>query len=84
MSRRPTSLPLAERVKLLGYRDLDEAPGSLLLSVVETSAYLGVATSTLDDWRSSGRGPRCVRVGDSRLVGYTLHDLREWLAGGAR
>ncbi len=42
------------------------------------AAYLGVSTSTIYSWNSSGYGPSFVKLGN--LVRYTYEDVELWLA----
>ena len=42
------------------------------------AAYLGVSTSTIYSWNSSGYGPPFVKLGN--LVRYTYEDVKLWLA----
>jgi predicted DNA-binding transcriptional regulator AlpA len=44
----------------------------------DAATYLGLAAGTLAKMRVRGQGPRFIRLG-SRLVGYDLHDLDEWI-----
>lgn len=46
------------------------------LSVAGAAAYLSLATSTLDNWRSQGIGPRYHRIG--RAIRYDVADLDAW------
>lgn len=45
----------------------------LVIDEPSAAARLGVATGTLRNWRSQGRGPQYVRLG--RRVLYRLRDL---------
>jgi hypothetical protein len=49
-----------------------------LLTPAETEEFLNRAGSTLELWRSTGVGPRYVRLG-SRGVAYRLGDLRAYV-----
>ena len=49
-----------------------------LWSTAETSAYLGIAISTLYEWRAYGLGPRSYRIG--RHARYDPADVKRWLA----
>ena len=42
------------------------------------ATYLGVSTSTIYSWNSSGYGPPFVKLGN--LVRYTYEDVELWLA----
>jgi len=48
-----------------------------LLDQTQAADFLAVCTRTLEGWRSSGGGPRFVRVG--RRVRYRLRDLQKWI-----
>ncbi len=45
----------------------------------EAGAYIGVAKSTLEDWRTRGIGPRFVRLG-TKSIRYRVADLDAFLA----
>ena len=49
-----------------------------LWGVTDVAAYLGVPVQTIYQWRSTGYGPRGVRVG--RYVKYRPEDGRAWVA----
>jgi predicted DNA-binding transcriptional regulator AlpA len=49
-----------------------------VLRPLDAATYLGLAAGTLAKMRVRGQGPRFIRLG-SRLVGYDLHDLDEWI-----
>lgn len=68
------------RVFALGSRRMSSPPLEPLLSPREASAYLGVPTSTLAVWRSTGRVVLpFVKVGGH--VRYRPEDIRRFLAG---
>lgn len=46
------------------------------LTTPEAAEWLGVASHTLANWRSSGKGPDFVR--DGRYVAYPLEALRRY------
>jgi predicted DNA-binding transcriptional regulator AlpA len=48
-----------------------------LLDTPAASAHLGVATTTLESWRSLRTGPAYLKIG--RSVRYRLADLEAWL-----
>ncbi len=50
-----------------------------LLKQKEVEELLGLAPSTIEQWRLRGRGPRWVRLG--RAVRYRLSDLTEYMQG---
>ena len=55
----------------------NEIVPTLLITSDESGAILRVHPRTLANWRSSGRGPRYIRVG--RRPFYRMRDLEEWL-----
>jgi predicted DNA-binding transcriptional regulator AlpA len=57
----------------------DAVVAERLLTRPEAGGMLGVAPQTLANWRSMGRGPRCVIVG-SRSIRYRLSDLIAYMA----
>lgn len=67
------ALPDGELERLLGRE--------MLLSVDQAAVYLAVSASTLNHWRSGGRGPRFVKLcGSSRgAIRYRVADLREYV-----
>ncbi len=50
-----------------------------LLSVREAAHYLGISKSWLDKQRTTGGGPRYIRV-THRSVRYDVEDLEAWVA----
>ena len=52
------------------------------LRVTDAAARLGLSASTLNKWRTQGRGPLFVKVG--RAVCYRPQDLDEWLQAQVR
>jgi predicted site-specific integrase-resolvase len=48
----------------------------------EAAAELRVAKGTLDNWRSSGRGPAFVRIGGK--VCYRDEDIESFITNGIR
>lgn len=48
-----------------------------LWGVKDVAAYLDVPAQTVYQWRSTGYGPRGVRVG--RYVRYRPEDVRAWV-----
>jgi predicted DNA-binding transcriptional regulator AlpA len=52
----------------------------------EVAALLRIKDQTLRRWRSEGRGPRFLRLGDPRRgrVRYARHDVAEWITARAR
>lgn len=48
-----------------------------LMSVDELAEYLGVPVRTVYDWRSTGHGPRGIRIG--RHLKYAVPDVVAWL-----
>lgn len=49
-----------------------------LWSVQDLADYLGVPIMTIYNWRSTGYGPKGVRVG--RYVRYESEEVRTWFA----
>ncbi len=52
------------------------------LNSEESAEFLGLSKQTIDLWRSSGGGPAWHKVG--RRVLYSVHDLRDFMAGHRR
>jgi predicted DNA-binding transcriptional regulator AlpA len=52
------------------------------LTVREAADYLRFAKSTLDNWRSKGRGPRFSKLGKKIL--YDVRDLDKWFDDNRR
>jgi predicted DNA-binding transcriptional regulator AlpA len=52
---------------------------SCLLTRSEAAVALGLATSTLDDWRTKRKGPVYLKIGGS--VRYRREDITEFLTG---
>lgn len=62
--------------------DLNRLLGDeFLLSVDQAALYLAVSSSTLNHWRSDGKGPRFVKLcGTSRgAIRYRLKDIRAYI-----
>lgn len=57
-----------------------EGPSEPLLSVEETAALTGLATSTLATYRAVGKGPDYVYL-DGGRVAYILQSVEAWNAG---
>jgi excisionase family DNA binding protein len=53
-----------------------------LLTNEETAATLGVKKTTLEVWRTQGRGPVFRKIG--RLVRYSEADIHAWLEAQTR
>ena len=53
-----------------------------LLDEVEAAEYFNIDRRTLSNWRSAGKGPRFIRVGE-RMIRYRLSDLEDFIAGDA-
>lgn len=49
------------------------------LTLEKTAELLGVATQTLRNWRTQGRGPAGFKVGDRRVM-YRREVVEAWLA----
>lgn len=43
----------------------------------EVAEFLGVAPSTVEDWRQKGKGPTFMRIGNRCL--YMMSDVHDWL-----
>lgn len=72
------------RAKTQTFRDIDLnrlLGDEFLLNVDQAGLYLGVSASTLNHWRSDGRGPRFVKLcGSTRgAIRYRLAELREYV-----
>lgn len=67
-----------ELVMAYGAEIDDRSALGVLMDAAEVSAYLGVPTGTLANWRYQGRGPAFIRIG--RHVRYRPEDVRAWLA----
>ena len=48
-----------------------------LVTITEFAEYLGVPVKTIYEWRQTGRGPVCVRIG--RHLKFRLSDVQAWL-----
>lgn len=57
-------------------------PMSSTLSTQEASKYLGIRPNTLARWRSDGKGPAYLKLGEGKqgAVRYLKEDLDIWLA----
>jgi excisionase family DNA binding protein len=53
------------------------APVPQLLSIHELSELLRIPVPTIYRWRSTGDGPKGIRVG--RHIRYAVSDVLEWL-----
>ncbi len=51
-----------------------------ILRTEEAAEYVGLAPSTLEKRRTTGDGPKFVRLG-GRAIGYDIRDLDAWLDG---
>lgn len=49
-----------------------------VLTTTEAAQELGIASQTLEKWRTYGKGPTFVKVG--RNVRYRMADLEAWLS----
>lgn len=49
------------------------------LSTKEAAQYLGLAENTLANWRSTGIGPRFMRIGGGGRIFYKRTDLDTYL-----
>ena len=50
---------------------------AMLLTVEQTAEYLGLAISTLNNWRHNGEGPGFIKLG--RAVRYRQSDLDAYI-----
>jgi predicted DNA-binding transcriptional regulator AlpA len=48
-----------------------------LLTTAEAAALIGVKKRTVDDWRTTGAGPRYVKI-SHRCVRYRPKDIETW------
>jgi excisionase family DNA binding protein len=48
-----------------------------LVTITELAEYLGVPVKTIYEWRQTGRGPVCVRIG--RHLKFRLSDVQAWV-----
>lgn len=48
------------------------------LTVADVCAELGIARSTFDEWRVTGRAPACIRLPNGKLR-IRRADLDDWL-----
>ena len=48
----------------------------------DAARFLSLSPRTLERWRTTGGGPRFVKMG--RRVAYTIEDLRTWTAAQTR
>ena len=57
-----------------------------LLDERKAAEFLGLAPMTLRRWRSIGRGPRYVKLGDTNQSGirYRVSDLTAWVESRVR
>jgi predicted DNA-binding transcriptional regulator AlpA len=69
-------------------RSTPEAPAEIppldsdLVDEIQLAARLGIARSTLQSWRYSGRGPRFIKLG--RLIRYRNVDVDAFLLANTR
>lgn len=55
-----------------------------LLDTKQAAKFVGLSESTLNQYRVSGRGPRFIRLGGSRLVRYDRRELETWARSDQR
>lgn len=55
-----------------------------LLTTKQAAKFVGLSESTLNQYRVSGRGPRFIRLGGSRLVRYDRRELEAWARSDQR
>lgn len=53
-----------------------------LLTTEQVAAYLGLAPSTLNSWRSADKGPAYIKAGNR--VRYSRSEVDYWLGRNAR
>ena len=72
------SLPNKERTKVITRaRKLVIAETNVRLTVMEAAKYVRLSKGTLDNLRTTGGGPRYIKLG--RKVIYDRTDLDQWL-----
>ena len=49
-----------------------------LLTDIDVAGALKMSRQTLANWRSAGRGPRFIKIGD-RSVRYRRTDIEKWI-----
>lgn len=54
------------------------APQNRHLTIADVCAELGIARSTFDEWRVTGRAPACIRLPNGKLR-IRRTDLDTWL-----
>ena len=55
-----------------------------LLTTKQAAQFVGLSESTLNQYRVTGRGPKFIRLGGSRLVRYDRHQLEAWARSDQR
>ena len=55
-----------------------------LLTTKEAAEHVGLSVSTLNQYRVTGRGPKYIRLGGSRLVRYDRAQLEAWALSDQR
>lgn len=57
-----------------------------LMPPKKTASIIGVSPGTLANWRVAGKGPRYIKLGDSRTspVRYRLSDVEDYLSAMTR
>lgn len=55
-----------------------------LLTTKQAAKFVGLSESTLNQYRVTGRGPRFIRLGGSRLVRYDRRELETWARSDQR
>ena len=70
---RPTDGPAASRRAALDFTDYPDR----LLTAAEASEVLGIAVTTLANWRWAGTGPRFVRI-NRQTIRYPREAIEEF------
>ena len=65
---------------LLGVIHRPPAEGQLYLSTPQVADRYGLSPRTVEEWRTTGFGPRYTKFGLRGAVRYTLADLEAWEA----
>jgi excisionase family DNA binding protein len=58
--------------------EAQSAPLATVMTVQQASEYLGLAVSTLNQWRCHGGGPVFIKMG--RAVRYRVEDLEAFIS----
>ena len=55
-----------------------------LLTTKQAAQFVGLSESTLNQYRVTGRGPKFIRLGGTRLVRYDRAQLEAWALSDQR